>query len=79
MTGTQQDTILNQDIWDGAQVTFTPGGVGSAVVNNQKIIGIKHTIGIDRHTVEWNLSTWGNRFRLDNNLLGVLDQNILGY
>lgn len=79
LDGTQQDTILNQDIWDGAQVTFTPGGVGSAIVNNQKIIGIKHTINIDQHQVEWNLSTWGNKFRLDNNLLGVLDQNILGY
>lgn len=79
LTGTQQDTIFGQDIWNGAQVTFTPGGVGSAIVNNQKIIGIKHTIGIDQHTIEWNLSTWGSKFRLDNNLLGVLDQNVLGY
>lgn len=79
LSGANQDSILNQDIWDGAQVTFTPGGVGSAIVSNQKIIGIKHTIGVDQHRVEWNFATWGNKFRLDSTILGVLDQNVLGY
>ena len=74
-----QESVLNQDIWDGAQVTFTPGGVGSAIVSNQKIIGVKHTITSDQHQVEWNLATWGNKFRLDSTILGVLDQNVLGY
>jgi hypothetical protein len=79
LDGNDQETVLTKDIWDSAQVTFTPGGVGSATVTNGKIIGVKHTIGIDRHSVEWNLGTWGNKFRLDSTLLGVLDQNVLGY
>ena len=79
ITGDQQATILGQDIYTGAEVTFTPGGVGSAITNTQKIIGIKHQIGIDTHQLELNLSANDDKFRLDNNLLGVLNQNVLGY
>ena len=77
--GNQQAEILGQDFWTGAEITFTPGGVGSAITNTQKIIGIKHQIGIDTHKVELALSANDDKFRLDNNLLGVLDQNVLGY
>ena len=79
ITDEQQQAILAQDIYTGAEVTFTPGGVGSAITNTQKIIGIKHQIGIDTHRLELNLSANDDKFRLDNNLLGVLDQNVLGY
>jgi hypothetical protein len=79
ITGDQQAAILGQDIYTGAQVTFTPGGVGSAITNTQKIIGIKHSIGIDTHRLDLNLAANDDKFRLDNNLLGVLDQNVLGY
>lgn len=79
MTASDQTAVLGQDIWDAAQITFTPGGVGSAIVNNQKIIGISHSISPIEHSVTWNLGTWGNKFRLDSTLLGVLDTNILGY
>ena len=79
ISGDQQADILGQDIYTGAEVTFTPGGVGSAITNTQKIIGIKHQIGIDTHRLELNLSANDDKFRLDNNLLGVLDQNVLGY
>jgi len=75
----QQQAILAQDIYTGAVVTFTPGGVGSAITNTQKIIGVKHQIGVDTHRLELNLSANDDKFRLDNNLLGVLDQNVLGY
>jgi len=79
ISGDQQETILGQEIYTGAEITFTPGGVGSAITNTQKIIGIKHQIGIDTHRLELNLSANDDKFRLDNNLLGVLDQNVLGY
>jgi hypothetical protein len=79
ISGDQQQTILGQEIYTGAEITFTPGGVGSAITNTQKIIGIKHQIGIDTHRLELNLSANDDKFRLDNNLLGVLDQNVLGY
>ena len=79
INGNQQAQILGQDFWTGAEITFTPGGVGSAITNTQKIIGIKHQIGIDTHKVELALSANDDKFRLDNNLLGVLDQNVLGY
>jgi hypothetical protein len=77
--GDQQALILNQDLWGGADVTFTPGGVGSAISSNQKIIGIKHQIGLDTHRIEFALAANSTKFRLDSNLLGVLDQNKLGY
>ena len=79
LDGNDQETVLTKDVWDSAQVTFTPGGVGTALTSNQKIIGVKHSIGVDTYSVEWNLGTWGNKFRLDSTLLGVLDQNVLGY
>jgi hypothetical protein len=79
ISGDQQAAILGQDFWTGAQVTFTPGGVGSAITSTQKIIGIKHQIAVDTHKVELALSANDDKFRLDNNLLGVLDQNVLGY
>lgn len=79
LDGNDQESVLNQDLWGGAQVTFTPGGVGSAIVNNQKIIGISHQISPVTHSVQLNLGTWGNKFRLDSTILGVLDTNVLGY
>lgn len=77
--GDKQALILNQDLWGGADVTFTPGGVGSAISSNQKIIGIKHAINVDTHRVDLALAANSTKFRLDSNLLGVLDQNELGY
>jgi hypothetical protein len=77
--GDKQALLLEQDLWGGADVTFTPGGVGSAISSNQKIIGIKHAINVDTHRVELALAANSTKFRLDSNLLGVLNQNQLGY
>ena len=47
--------MLALDITDQVQVTFTPNGVGSAIVQSPFIQGIRHSISVERHVVTLSL------------------------
>ena len=80
LTGAQQTEILNQDVWGATKVVYTPSSIGSSITSNlQKIIGVSHEITPESHKVTWTLGTWGNKFRLDSQLLGIIGTNVLGY
>lgn len=47
-----QDTILDAEIGDIARVTFTPNGIGDAIIRFVQIININHTVSTETHFVE---------------------------
>lgn len=48
-----QDTILDAEIGDIARVTFTPNGIGDAIIRFVQIININHTVSTETHFVEF--------------------------
>jgi hypothetical protein len=80
LTLAQQNSLLGLDIHDALNITYTPSGLGSALVKLHTIIGISQTIGIDRHDITYNLQLTTNQvFTLDSDFFGILDTNILTY
>jgi hypothetical protein len=77
LTTTQQSQLLTTDIWGAADITYTPSGIGTALHSLERIIGIRHSIGPDRHRIQYNLGSFGARFVLNSAVQGVLDSNRL--
>jgi hypothetical protein len=79
LTAANQASVLASDLWSAASIVYTPSAVGSAISAYQRVVGVNHSITPDTHRVSFNLAEYGNKFRLDSALFGVLDTNILGY
>jgi hypothetical protein len=77
LTTTQQAQLLTTDIWGAADITYTPSRIGTALHSVERIIGIRHSIGPDRHRIQYNLGSFGARFVLNSAILGVLDSSRL--
>lgn len=73
-----QVQVLSTDIWDAADITYTPSAVGSALHSIERVVGVAHSINPDRHLVTLQLSSFGSRFVLDSTTQGVLDLSRLG-
>jgi hypothetical protein len=78
LNGDDQVQVLSTDIWDAADITYTPSAVGGALHSIERIVGVAHSITPDRHQVTLQLSSFGSRFILDSTTQGVLDLSRLG-
>lgn len=78
LTATQRGAVLALEIGDLVTVTFTPNGVGTALVQTLSVEAIEHEItdGGHRHTVRLSLSTSLSGFIIGQSLLG---QAVIGF
>lgn len=68
-----QDLLCAIEISDVVRVIFTPNNVGDPISEYAVITGISHSIGIDRHTIDFEFgSSVALSFVLDSNVYGVL-------
>lgn len=54
---TDQEELLNVEINDVLRIIFTPNGVGDAIDSYGLVTGIKHSMGIDTHEIEFSFGT----------------------
>ena len=74
------DFVLQTDVGRPIIVERTPQGVGSQIVEELRVEGIRMDIGPDRFDVQYSLSPAPpDYFILDSSTQGVLDVNILGF
>jgi hypothetical protein len=78
MAALDQYEVLITDIWDAADITYTPSAVGTALHSIEKVVGVAHSITPAAHMVTFALSSYGSRFVLDSTTQGVLDFSRLG-
>lgn len=79
-TPTQVTDILDLDISDVVQVKFTPNEIGSQIDQYGIIIAVKHSIGIDTHSVTFGLATTlSSPLILDNAIYGRLGGSLEQY
>lgn len=76
LTVAQQEDLLALDLGDGALVTFTPNGVGAAIVRTVVVDSIEHSITPGKHTVKLSFSDNLVGFILDTD---QLDAGRLGF
>jgi len=68
-----QSSVLGLDITDMVAVSFTPNGVGAAITQNLVIQGIRHSIGNERHVVEFStIDAPVPAFRVGDAVMGVI-------
>ena len=80
LEGLQKEEVLQFELGDIIQVEFTPNRVGSAIERYGQIIGIQHTVGVDRHTITYSLGSLQFAFLvLDDEGFGILDVNALAF
>ena len=56
-TSAQVQKLTTTDIGSAAQIIFTPNQTGSPIEQYAVVTGIKHDIGIDRHSVTYSFSS----------------------
>jgi len=79
-TPTEVTDILDLDIADVVQVKFTPNQTGSVISQFGIVIGVRHSVGIDTHSVTFSLGTTANSpFVLDNAIYGRLSDSVETY
>jgi hypothetical protein len=80
LEGLQKEEVLQFELGDIIQIEFTPNQVGSAIERYGQIIGINHSVGVDRHTITYSLGSLQFAFLvLDDEGFGILDQNVLAF
>jgi hypothetical protein len=76
----QRADVLALELGDVAQVQFTPNGSGGEIDRYAQIIGIDHTVGIDRHDVSFSFDSLEfSPLVLDDLVFGKLDVAQLGF
>jgi hypothetical protein len=82
LSDTQRDEVLSLELGDQADVVFTPNRVGAAIAIRNRVIGISHDVGVDRHTVSFAFEDLPFQFFiLDDAVFGKLDNTdgVLGF
>jgi hypothetical protein len=79
ITATQAGQVLDLELGDAVQVSWTPNGVGAAVTQIVSIDGIEHQADPAQHLVTFTMSQTLAAFILDDPVFGVLDDDILGF
>jgi hypothetical protein len=82
LSATNQDACLNLDLTDIASITKTfVTGTPSSVTQTVIVSGITHSITPQSHIIAYTFeSTDGNQYLvLDDDIFGVLDQNLLAF
>ena len=57
LTSSQQAEVLGLEISNVIEVKFTPNGIGAQIDRFYQVIGVSHTVNIDRHDVTFNLAS----------------------
>jgi hypothetical protein len=82
LTTDQRDDVLGLELGDQADVVFTPNGIGQQIALRNRIIGITHNVGVDRHTMSFAFEELPfDFFILDDAVFGKLDNTdgVLGF
>jgi hypothetical protein len=79
ITSIQAGQVLDLELGDAVQVSWTPNGIGSAITQIVSIDGISHEATPSMHSVTFDLSQTLAAFILDDAVFGVLDDDILGF
>lgn len=73
-------SVLDLELGDVVQVQFTPNGQGGEIDRFAQVIGIDHSIGVDRHNVSFSFDSLEfSPFVLDDVVFGKLDVHQLGF
>jgi len=73
LTTAQQQSVLELDITDMVAVEFTPNGIGDPITQNLVIQGVRHDVGVERHTVTFSLiDAPVPAFRIGDAVMGVI-------
>jgi hypothetical protein len=80
LTGEQAETVLNVELGDIVQITFTPNGIGSPIARYGQVNKIEDNITADRHTIVFGFGSLQFSFLiLDDTGFGILDTNVLAF
>jgi hypothetical protein len=80
LTGSEKEQILQFELGDIVEMEFTPNQVGDPIERYGQIIGIKHNVSADRHTITFGLGSLQFAFLvLDDVGFGILDENALAF
>jgi hypothetical protein len=78
----QREDVLSLELGDQADVVFTPNSVGQQIALRNRVIGISHDVGVDRHTMSFAFEELPfDFFILDDAVVGKLDNTdgVLGF
>ena len=78
----QREDVLGLELGDQADVVFTPNSVGQQIALRNRVIGISHDVGVDRHTMSFAFEELPfDFFILDDAVVGKLDNTdgVLGF
>jgi hypothetical protein len=78
----QLDDALGLELGDQADVVFRPNNIGQTIAIRNRVIGISHDIGVDRHTMSFAFEALPfDFFILDDAVFGKLDNTdgVLGF
>ena len=79
ITSIQAGQVLDLELGDAVQVSWTPNSIGSAITQIVSIDGIRHEATPSMHSVTFDLSQTLAAFILNDTTFGVLDDDILGF
>jgi hypothetical protein len=82
LTQEQRDDVLGLELGDQADVVFTPNRVGQQIALRNRVIGISHDVGVDRHIMSFAFEELPFEFFiLDDAVFGKLDNTdgVLGF
>jgi hypothetical protein len=82
LTDAQLEDVLELEIGDQVDVSFTPNGIPPAIRIRNRIIGVSHNIGIDTHLMTFKFEKLPfTFFVLDDAAFGKLDEPdvVLGF
>jgi hypothetical protein len=74
--------VLGLELGDQADVVFTPNSVGQQIAIRNRVIGISHDVGVDRHMMSFAFEELPfDFFILDDATFGKLDNTdgVLGF
>jgi len=79
LAGAQREQVLGLELGQIITIRFTPNGVGAPIERYGQIIGIDHSIGIDRHDITYSVGSLQFAYLVLNDTgFGILDGNALG-
>jgi hypothetical protein len=80
LTGQQKEDVLQFELGDIIQIRFTPNQLGDPIERYGQIIGIAHSVGVDRHQITFSFGSLDFAFLvLDDEGFGILDENVLAF
>jgi len=80
LDGPDQESVLNIELGEIVTIKFTPNGIGAPIERYGQIIGISHSVGMDRHDITYSIGSLQFAYLVLNDYgFGILDGNALGF